>query len=407
MTGADRVRLARAFGIEPMSRWLAGALGIGMAVFFLPAGVAGLVPSGLVLGLYAAERRKIAAGLREVEAWGFPVEGYRQWLLADEPAFDLELRAEVGRELVEQALAAVDPGVATERRGPRFVRVVTPRVRLRLENAAEVIVGDRTLLAAIHARVLAPLHADVGIVALRMGDRIALGALVAPPARGPEREAGFRDAAVAAPPALQALVHAGTADARPGRQTRALALRDDRVLHAAGKQPTSAGIAGMTAIAGAIAGGALAGAAAGWLGGALGLLGGLYAVVRIDRQRAREVALLDSVGYAVEGYDDWLISGRPVIDIEVRDPILAGPATREWIEREVARDARQVTWVGDAIVRIETRPRLVQPSGTAIAPFWGGDPAVAQRIFTSLLPQLQQRAGIVAVRMGGFVDRRE
>src|SRR5262245_3974142 len=118
----DRWRLARAFGIDPMPEAWSAAAGAGMAAFAVWVGPFGLAPSAALLGMYVAQVRKVRAGLREVEAWGFPVEGYRAWILAREPTFELELRAEVGSELVEQALAALDPAIAIERRGPGLVR---------------------------------------------------------------------------------------------------------------------------------------------------------------------------------------------------------------------------------------------------------------------------------------------
>jgi hypothetical protein len=395
----DRWRLARAFGFDPIPEFSSLIAGVGLALLAVPAGVIGLVPSAMVLGMYAAERRKIATGLREVEAWGFPVEGYRAWILAFEPAFDLELRADVGSDLLAQALTTIDREIVVETRSPRVVRVVTPRVWLKAVSGGEGAVGDRKLLASIHTRVLAPLHADVGIVAMRMGDRGSLGTLVATSTL--EAKAAFRDSAMAAPPALQALVHAGTAQLQPAHEARGLRLRDDRVLHA---QPTSMGLAGAVSITAIITGAVLAGPVGGWLGAAVGLVAGITAVGANDRRRARAVARqLDQFGFPVEGYDDWLISARPVMDVELRAPVES-----VWVARQLTGVQPRLTWLAETLLRIETEPRLVTPGGGgAIEPFWGGDWTVAVRIAKTLLVPLHERVGIVAVRMGGFVDRRE
>jgi hypothetical protein len=97
-----------------------------------------------------------------------------------------------------------------------------------------------------------------------------------------------------------------------------------------------------------------------------------------------------------------LISARPVLDLELR-----GDPGRDWVSFALRGIDHELLWLDDTLLRIETEPRLVRPSGTAIAPFWGGDPAVIARLLERVLKPLHARVGIVAIRMGGFVDRRE
>ena len=82
----DHVRLARAFAIPPTKKGMAatlaagfGAAGVlGASIAFVPA----IAVVAAVGGFALTDRRVIAKGLRELDKWGFPIEGYRGWLLA-------------------------------------------------------------------------------------------------------------------------------------------------------------------------------------------------------------------------------------------------------------------------------------------------------------------------------------
>ncbi|HEX5059555.1 MAG TPA: hypothetical protein VFV99_09360, partial [Kofleriaceae bacterium] len=239
----ERERLARIFGIEPLRP--VGALVMAAIMGAIPWTLMWVGSGSLVVwmsAIFVDEQRKIRAGLGEVNGWGFPVSGYREWLLAREPAFDVELRRDVAIDLVEHSLAAVDATIVVERRSERVVRVVMRRVEVRAsEEMGTFLAGDRKRLGEVRDRVLAPLHADVGIAAMRMGDREGLGALVASPRSPMDGESAFRDQAKVAPPDLQSLVHAGASQLTPPREARALDVRLDRLLYATGQQPSSGG----------------------------------------------------------------------------------------------------------------------------------------------------------------------
>jgi hypothetical protein len=397
----ERERLARVFGIEPLRP--AGALVMAAVVGLIPMGW--VMSSAVVLGLtaiYADEQRKLREGLAEVTGWGFAVSGYREWLLAREPAFDLELRREVGMELLEASFAAIDPSVRIERRGERIVRVVMRRIEIRAtERAPSFLAGDRMRLAELRDRVLAPLHADVGIAAMRMGERESLGALVAGPAHVAAGGDAFREQAIVAPPDLQSLAHAGTSQLRPPREAASLELRTDRLLYATAQAPTDAKsmtlAVGGLAITGIILGplGFVAGAAVG--------SGVAYAMRQHDHRKLRD-ALSQATRwpFPVEGYDDWLLSGRPVCDIEFRSP----PARAD-VERTLRTIARvaDITWLAETLLRMESHP-VVHTAAQGIASFWGGDPRELQLVARRVLTPLHHTVGVVAVRMGGYLDRR-
>jgi hypothetical protein len=400
----ERERLARIFGIEPLRPLGASALAGLMALLGTPVLwiASGTVTTWLV-AIFVDEQRKIRDGLAEVNRWGFPVSGYREWLLALEPAFDLELERDVAIELLEGSLRAVDATIVIERRGERVVRVVMRRIEIRGggEGVPTFLAGDRKRLAELCDRVLAPLHADVGIAEMRMGDRESLGALVATAAKDRHEGSAFRDQAKAAPPDLQSLVHAGTANLRPPREANALDLRVDRLLYATGQHPSSAGAMSL-----AVGGLAVVGMIVAPLGVLIGAAAGSGFAVAMRRndharvQRALEVSR--RWPFPVEGYDDWLLSGRPLCDIE-----FASAPDHAEVERKLRAVARvaELVWLNDKLLRLESQP-VMHSAEKGIMPFWGGDPRELQQIVRVVHPSPHAEHPVVAIRMGGYLDRR-
>jgi hypothetical protein len=423
----DHARLARAFGVPQTKRKAAvittasaGLIGIVAPTFLIIAGGLAAGFGGLALG----DRRSVQKGLREVEAWGFPVDGYRAWMLADEPTFEIDLARDVDLDVLVTSTRAIDEKISVTRTRERTFRFVTRRVALPSQHSdgPVIFVGDRELLKLLHAKLLAPLHADVGIQHMRMGDRVTLPAppalLAASEGEGTGGSMGaFRESAMAAPPALQALVHIGS-DRELPHEARKLRNRAERVVYATGGQPHGVGtVLGITA-AGAFTG-------AGWvqflglaglaIGAAGGFIGGVVTALNVNRRNARRSAELGSAqGFAIEGYEDWLISGRPIFDIELRQSI--DPA---WLVTQIERLPKafsvstksevswveEVRWLHDRLVRIETRPTLIEPP-SRIAPFYGGSHAMFATFQVEVLAPLHSYAGIAAVRMGGYLTRR-
>jgi hypothetical protein len=138
------------------------------------------------------------------------------------------------------------------------------------------------------------------------------------------------------------------------------------------------------------------------IGGAVG--GGLSAAIhkRQRRRLARMLAAWDRCPFPVEGYDDWLLSGRPIFDVELVEPFPES-LLRSALEDTVARVELQR--LDDKLYRIETRP-IFHAAGQQIPSFWGGDPADIRHVVTKVLLPLHLRVGIVAVRMGGYPDPR-
>lgn len=405
----ERHALARVFGFEPISPWLPGATSAGLFVWQAAWPVAIPIALGTVL-LILDENRKISAGLAEVHAWGFPVEGYRAWLLAETPAFDLELAREVSVELIAGSLGAVDSTSVVERRGERVLRVVMQRIAMEgSPNQPTFLVGDRRRLLEVFARVLAPLHAEVGIVAMRMGNADTLAALVAAP-QTPASESSFRDPARAAPPELQSLVHAGTAHLRPPQEASTMRLRTARLLYASGLVPINGAGAALVGV-GLILGGVIVGGLVGvpgvglLLGTAGGLAGGLGARQRDEARLATSLAQLREYPFPIEGYDNWLLSGRPLLDVE-----LSAPIPTEELEARVRASPMDIldvtlTWLTDRRFRLEIEPQL-HAAGQGIRPFWGGSPQAFKALALRVLVPLHRRVPIVAVRMGGYLDRK-
>jgi hypothetical protein len=315
---------------------------------------------------------------------------------------------------MEESMVAIDPEIIVRKISPRVFRIVTPRVALpgRKPNAPVVHFGDRELLQRVHDQLLAPLHADIGIIGMVMGDRTAMQNLL--PAAAPPDAPGdaFREPAMVAPPALQALVQMGPT-APVARDARRLGKRSERILHAAGRTPQGIGtIAGLT----------LGGTAfiaqyfppAWWIGAIGGFIGGIATVLTVNGRNAAAVAnLLPDHRFPIEGYDDWLLSGRPVFDVELRAPVDRAVLETELrtiqafsVEADqMVRWVEDISWPSPTSVRIETRPTLIRPS-RRIEPFYGGSHELFLQMLRNVLAPLDARVGIVAIRMGGNIERR-
>lgn len=419
----DQARLARVFGVSPPRTTLAVVATSTLALIGLATPVGWIAGAGVVAGMGGGalvRRRSVAKGLRELDGWGFPVEGYREWLLADEPTFDVELARDVDIDVIAQSLRALDAAIIVENRGERRFRVITRRIALpsvkRYQPA--IYAGDRRLLHELHERVLAPLHADVGIRIMRMGERAKLPLLLASgPAvastAGDHSMGAFRDAALVAPPALQALVHDGLTRELP-HEARKLDRRIDRVVYASGSSPygvgTVLGLSGAGASAG-IGYHPIYGLAVGAIAGAVI---GIGTTIERNRRNANRVAAVYDQPFTIDGYDDWLLSGRPLLDIEMHSP-----CDRGWLRDELAKLKAfsvginaSVPWVEDVYffddkyVRIETRPTLIEPPTSRIRPFYGGSYLMFGELVQLVLVPLHRNTGIVAVRMGGYINRR-
>jgi hypothetical protein len=280
-------------------------------------------------------------------------------------------------------------------------------------------VGDRRLLKELHRRILAPLHADVGITRMVMGDLLMQP--IVPQLRHEDEPVVtevvglgvFRESAMAAPPALQALVHDGGERAMP-HEARRLRSRSERVMHAASASPSGFGTIAAISLGG-LTTGAQFGPTGAWIGTAGGLLTGVFTVLTGNRQNARSVArAVANQGFAIVDYDDWLLSGRPLMDLETAQPL-----NRDWFLEHLARLTawsvtknvhgawvEDVTWFSPTEVRIETRPSYIQPPTSRIEPFYGGSHDMFRRFLMEVLSIVHRQYEIRSVKMGGYIDRR-
>ncbi len=422
----DHVRLARAFAIPPTKRGMAATLAAGFGAAGLLGASIAFVPAIAVVaavgGFAVTDRRVIAKGLRELDKWGFPIEGYRGWLLAAEPTFDVDLLREIDIDMIITSCAAIDPAIVVRRISERSFRVVTRRIALPglKDGDPPVHLGDRRLLRELYERMLSPLHADIGIVAMRMGDRATLASIVPTATLGDDGQpamlgmGAFREPAKAAPPALQALVHSGGTSLSLTAETRKLPFRSERVLHAAGRSP--AGIGTVLAIT---AGGMFSGVQFGVIGAGIGavggFIGGIAAAVANNRRNVRVVSSLTGwQGFEIDGYDDWLIAGRPLFDIELTAPIdrtafaaqLNAIVAFSGEANTTVRWVTEITWLEETLVRVESRPTLIQPTSARIRAFYGGSHILFQQCLTTVLIPLHNLVKIKSVHMGGYVERR-
>ncbi len=417
-------RLLRAFKVPPTNKKASIVIGGGLTAISALGGAFAIIPAAAIaagLGIFEiTDRRAIGKGLRELEKWGIPIEGYREWLLAEEPSFDVELRRHADEQIIATSTRAVDPGIRVRRIGDREVRFVTRRMAMPgyKDGDPPVYLGDRRLLFELHERILAPLHADVGIARIRMGDRAVLEMRPSEPvgegddAPVVEGMGAFRDQAMAAPPALQALVHTGSTLAL-AEDTRSLRYRTERVLFATGR--TSHGLGAILGIAAGVGVGWFAyGPIPGVLGTTVGIIVGSSVVLGNNRRNAQRADSQLMADFPIEDYDAWLLSGRPLFDIELRgivDRASLGARLRS-IEAYSAEQQSSVKWVEDVswldenVVRVETRPTLITPSTSRIRPFYGGSHDLFKRLVTEVLVPLNREVGIVTVRMGGYVNRR-
>ena len=129
---SEHTRLLRAFQVPPTKQGVAATLAAGFGAIGLLGATIAFVPAAAVVaavGTFAiTDRRVIAKGLKELDKWGFPIEGYRAWLLAAEPTFDIDLRREIDIDMIVTSCAAIDPAITVRRISKVSFRVITRRI---------------------------------------------------------------------------------------------------------------------------------------------------------------------------------------------------------------------------------------------------------------------------------------
>jgi hypothetical protein len=151
------------------------------------------------------------------------------------------------------------------------------------------------------------------------------------------------------------------------------------------------------------------------IGVVVGVTAGAIAAVNGNKRNASRIAYsLTGNGFPIEGYDDWLISGRPIFDITLAAPMPADVLKMmlETLPRAWSISANgevswvvEVAWLDDKTVRLETRPALVEPPNK-VEPFYGGSHQMFETFRTQVLWALHRNIGVVSVHMGGYLTRR-
>jgi hypothetical protein len=192
--GADhRMRLGHAtrvgngfaiFLVFKGATWLIGGLGLlagGVVVFSGSLRLYGLAAMAaffalaalLVIGGRALTRRRIAAELAWPAKLPFTVEGYEAWLAADFGYIVVDLDRPADRQVVADAVLAVDPKAAVAWQGASQLFVtLTPNFLWGSDDSSiGTYGGDPRLFRKLAQRILVPLHTEHGVrrAELRVG----------------------------------------------------------------------------------------------------------------------------------------------------------------------------------------------------------------------------------------------
>ena len=128
-----------------------------------------VAPSGIAIdvAIWRAAKERAARLAREDERRPYPVDGYPLWLAAERPLFDVYLRRAVDRTVVIDATAALDRDIVIEWLDERVFRVAIPACQFGSDPVQHL--GDRAAWLRFAEKILAPLHADIGIDKVEMG----------------------------------------------------------------------------------------------------------------------------------------------------------------------------------------------------------------------------------------------
>jgi hypothetical protein len=181
-------RIQRALDIRPMriASVLLPTFGAFMLVDAVAGGTVAIGIAGVLMAaigiafdarLYRTARadtaRRLAVGAKQP----FPVARYDLWLASERPLFDVYLRGAVAQQVVVDAAAAIDVGIAIEWLDDLTFRVAIPARTI--ESGEDAMNGgDERAWLAFAEKILGPLHQDVGIERVEMGG--SMRALAAP-----------------------------------------------------------------------------------------------------------------------------------------------------------------------------------------------------------------------------------
>lgn len=116
-------------------------------------------------------RAKVAALLAWPDRLPFPASGWRDWLVADRPVVDVVLATDVAPKQVVDAARAVSGAITVEHLGERTFRLASPALTWSWKRHT-VAYGDVALARRLVAELLVPVHAELGIAAVRFGGTV-------------------------------------------------------------------------------------------------------------------------------------------------------------------------------------------------------------------------------------------
>lgn len=131
------------------------------------------------------QQRAVATELAWPDAQPFPIDGYADWLVADRPILQVTLRTGIDPNLLRQGMLIIDPHARIEvvddsRYRLAMARSWAPQPQadkrgISNEPSLPTVRSNIVTLRALTKQVLIPLHRDVGIVEVRMGEHVTLG----------------------------------------------------------------------------------------------------------------------------------------------------------------------------------------------------------------------------------------
>jgi hypothetical protein len=178
----------------------------------------GVSATTIATAVWNRKRRLLALRryLQRATSWAIPTTGVTRWLTAREPLLEIELVGKAVPSLVDDAIRAIDPSIQAHWVSSQILRVaIRPRVATLVRVASplrpseagpeKVVchIGDLGRLSEVINLVIAPLHAEVRVARITMGDASDFSADAPTEATPSAAESPFRSSPGAAPAAIQ------------------------------------------------------------------------------------------------------------------------------------------------------------------------------------------------------------
>jgi len=140
-----------------------------------------------------------------------------------------------------------------------------------------------------------------------------------------------------------------------------------------------------------------------WVGTFLWLGYTIWLGSKREKERKRKVSeglqWATQLPFLVEGYDLWLISEEPLLDVTLQTPLATPLASA----LHAVNPAIEAEPLDDTTTRVLLPPRKAEQGETTL---WIGDEEAFRAVVTKVLEPLHQEIGIVRVTVGGRMHRR-